>query len=179
MARGKHFKGEAKGMSGYRSVISSIEGWQQKTDEEIIAEAVAKTIPYADPDWWSLFGVASVIGAENVKPLLLRLRSTDFDWVADAITGSKAPFGDEHVNAMMLASGDPDLIKLAQATRYNKSLCQQFKVPEDPVAIQNTINLMRVDILCEAGKSISRSRFNENMQAWDNWPGPPTPPPQL
>lgn len=166
-------------MSGYRSVISSIEDWQDKTDAEIVAEATAKTIPYADPEWWSSFGVASVIGAENVTPLLERIRLTNFAWVADAITGSKAPFGDLAVNSMMLASGDPDMIKLAQATRYNKSLCQNFGVQEDSAAIIATAEIMRVEILRDAGKAVSRKRFNDNMNDWDNWPGPPTPEPQL
>lgn len=166
-------------MSGYRSVISSIEDWQEKTDAEIVAEATAKTIPYADPEWWSSFGVASVIGAENVTPLLERIRLTNFAWVADAITGSKAPFGDLAVNSMMLASGDPDMIKLAQATRYNKSLCQNFGVQEDSAAIIATAEIMRVEILRDAGKAVSRKRFSDNMNDWDNWPGPPTPEPQL
>jgi len=179
MARSKHFKGEAKGMSGYRSVINSIPDWQSKTDAEIVAEAIAKTIPYADPEWWSSWGVAACIGAEKVKPLLARLRTTDFDWVADAITGNKAPFGDANVNAMMLASGDPDLIKLAQATRYNKSLCDQFGVAEDEQAIIDTARLMRVEIEREAGKAESRARYNANMTAWDIWPGPPAERPQL
>lgn len=179
MARSKHFKGEAKGMSGYRSVINSIPDWQDKTDAEIVAEATAKTIPFADPEWWSSFGVASVIGAENVTPLLERIRLTNFAWVADAITGSKAPFGDANVNAMMLASGDPDMIKLAQATRYNKSLCDQFKVAEDDQAIIDTAKIMRVEIEREAGKAESRQRYNANMTAWDNWPGPPAERPQL
>ena len=166
-------------MSGYRSVISSIEGWQGKTDAEIVAEATAKTIPFADPEWWSSFGVASVIGAENVTPLLERIRLTNFAWVADAITGSKAPFGDLAVNSMMLASGDPDLIKLAQATRYNMSLCQKFEVQEDPAAIAATAEIMRVEILRDAGIGESRTRFTNNVNEWYNWPGPPTPPPQL
>lgn len=163
----------------YRSVIESISDWRSKTDAEIVAEATAKTIPYADPEWWSSWGVADCIGAENVKPFLARLRTTDFDWVADAITGNKAPFGDAKVNAMMLASGDPDLIKLARATRYNKSLCDQFKVAEDEQAIIDTAKIMRVEIEREAGKAESRQRFNVNMTDWDNWPGPPAPRPQL
>lgn len=163
----------------YRSVVRAVPDWQSKTDAEIVAEATAKTIPFADPEWWSSFGVASVIGAEKVTPLLERIRLTAFAWVADAITGSKAPFGDLAVNSMMLASGDPDMIELAQATRYNKSLCQNFGVQEDPVAIQATITQMRLEILQEAGKDVSRQRYNANMTAWDNWPGPPTPPPQL
>lgn len=166
-------------MSGYRSVVNSVEGWQGKTDEEIVAVATAKTIPFADTEWWSSFGVASVIGAENVTPLLERIRMTNFAWVADAITGSKAPFGDLAVNSMMLASGDPDMIKLAKATRYNKSLCQMFGVQEDPAAIAATAEIMRVEILRDAGKAASRKRFNDNMNDWDNWPGPPTPEPQL
>ena len=163
----------------YRSVIESISNWRSKTDAEIVAEATAKTIPYADPEWWSSWGVADCIGAENVKPFLARLRTTDFDWVADAITGNKAPFGDAKVNAMMLASGDPDLIKLARATRYNKSLCDQFNVAEDVQAIIDTVHQMRTDILRSAGKARTRARYNDNMAAWDDWPGPPAPEPQL
>lgn len=163
----------------YRSVIESISNWQLKTDAEIVAEATAKTIPYADPEWWSSWGVAACIGPEKVKPLLARLRMTDYDWVADAITGSKAPFGDAKVNAMLLQSGDPDLIQIAQATRYNKSLCDQFKVAEDEQAIIDTAESMRVDIERKAGIAESRQRYNDNVAAWEKWPGPPAQRPQL
>ena len=179
MARSKHFKGEAKGMSGYRSVINSIPDWQSKTDAEIIAEATAKTIPYADPEWWTVWGVAFVIGAENVTPLLERLKLTPFAWVGDAAKGVGCPFGDKDVNDQLLASGDPDLIKLAQATRYNKSLCDQFKVAEDEQAIIDTAKSMRVDIERKAGIAESRQRYNDNVAAWEKWPGPPAQRPQL
>ena len=166
-------------MSGYRSVISSIEGWQGKTDAEIVAEATAKTIPFADPEWWTVWGFALIIGAENVTPLLDRLKLTAFAWVGDAAKAVGCPFGEKAVNDQLLASGDPDLIKLAQATRYNMSLCQKFGVQEDPAAIAATAEIMRVEILRDAGKAASRARFSNNMNDWDNWPGPSTPPPQL
>lgn len=163
----------------YRDVVKAIPDWYAKTNEQIVAEATAKTIPFADPEWWTSWGVAGCIGPENVTPMLERLRSTRYAWVADAISNSKAPFGDAKVNAMMLASGDADLIKLAKATRYDKSLCDQFGVAEDEQAIIDTAEIMRIEIEREAGKDETRQRFNTNMAEWDKWPGPPAKRPQL
>ena len=154
----------------YRKAIESIPDWQLLTDSEIASVLILKEKIWQDPEWWSVWGVAGLIGAENVKPFLLRIRSTDFDWVADALVGNKAPFGNLDVNDMMLQSGDPDLIAIARATVKLVSICDQFGLPSDTDAIIATAREMRLDILRKALIQIGADRWNlyhKAVLAWD------------
>lgn len=163
----------------YRAAIESIEDWQLLTDSAIAVKMTEKTHLWQDPEWWSAWGVATVIGARNVKPFLDRLRQSDFDWVADALVGHKAPFGNVDVNNMMLASGDPDMIKIAQATVRFISICERFGLPEDQDAIMRESKQMRVEILQNAKLKVDADRWNRHVVAVKNWNGDPETEPKL
>jgi hypothetical protein len=161
-------------MTSYRSAIASIPDWQILSDSEIASLLTIKNRLWQDPEWWSVWGVAGLIGAENVKPFLERLRSTQFDWVADALVGNKAPFGNLDVNNMMLESGDPDLIAIAQATVKMVSICDQFNIPNDSSAIIATAEEMRKEIIRSAEIKVGADRWNVFHKAvllWDCDPG--------
>lgn len=163
----------------YRAAIESIENWQILTDSAIALRLTEKTHLWQDPEWWSAWGVATVIGARNVKPFLDRLRQSDFDWVADALVGHKAPFGNVDVNNMMLASGDPDMIKIAQATVRFISICERFGLPDDQQAIIADVKEMRLEILRKALIAVGAERWNIFHRAVLAWDGDPNTEPQL
>lgn len=163
----------------YRKPIESIPNWHLLTDSQIAFRLTEKSILWQDPEWWSVWGVAGVIGAENVKPFLTRLRSTEWDWVADALVGNKAPFGDVNVNNMMLASGDPEMIAIARECVKYISICDQFKVPNDSETIMRESKQMRVEILQQAKLRVDADRWNKHVIAVQLWDGTPENEPNL
>lgn len=163
----------------YRAAIESIENWQLLTDSAIALRLTEKTHLWQDPEWWSAWGVATVIGARNVKPFLDRLRQSEFDWVADALVGHKAPFGNVDVNNMMLASGDPDMIKIAQATVRFISICERFGLPDDQQAIIRDVKEMRLEKRKEDKLRVDADRWNKHVVAVKNWDGDPATEPNL
>ncbi len=54
----------------YRKVIEAIEGWERLSEQEVIDAATRLDHVYADPDKWTLLGFATIIGPENVQPLI-------------------------------------------------------------------------------------------------------------
>ena len=166
-------------MGTYRKVVELIDGWQSMTDAELIEAATAKDLPWADPEWWTSWGVAGCIGAENVTPMLERLRATRYAWVADAISNAKAPFGDANVNAMMLASGDPDMIKIAQATRKLISLCESQGLANDGQRVIDAAKQMKLEKLQSDKLRVDADRWNKHVKAVQLWDGDPATEPKL
>jgi len=166
-------------MTTYRAAIASITDWQLLSDSQIAQRLTTKDRLWQDPEWWSVWGVAGLIGAENVKPFLQRLRSTQFDWVADALVGNKAPFGNLDVNNMMLESGDPDLIAIARATVKMVSICDQFNIANDSEAIISTAEEMRKDIIRSNKIKVGADRWNVYHKACLMWDCDPATEPEL
>lgn len=166
-------------MATYRKVVELIDGWQSLTDAELIEAATSRDLAWSDPEWWTSWGVAGCIGAENVTPMLERIRLTNFAWVADAISNSKAPFGDAAVNAMMLASGDPDMIKIAQATRKLISLCESQGLANNGQAVVDAAKAMRLELLRSSKRAEGATRWNSYNRALDTWDGNPNTEPTL
>lgn len=166
-------------MASYRNVVALIDNWQAKSDEELVEAATSPHLEWFDPEWWTSWGVAGCIGAENVTPMLNRLRATPYAWVADAIASSKAPFGDASVNAMMLNSGDPDMIKIAQATRRLISLCESQGLANDGAKIIAAANAMRLEELKKQKLKVGATRWNAYNIAIENWDGNPNTEPPL
>ena len=166
-------------MATYRKVVELVDGWQIMTDAELIEAATSRDLAWADPEWWTSWGVAGCIGAENVTPMLERLRATRYAWVADAISNAKAPFGDANVNAMMLASGDPDMIKIAQATRKLISLCESQGLANNSQAVVDAAKAMRLDELRKQKLRAGANRWNAYTIAIEKWDGNPNTEPTL
>jgi hypothetical protein len=166
-------------MTSYRAAIASIHDWQLLDDSEIASLLTIKNRLWQDPEWWSVWGVAGLIGADNVKPFLERLRSTQFDWVADALVGNKAPFGNLDVNNMMLESGDPDLITIALATVKMVSICDQFGLVNDSAAIIATAEEMRKEIIRDEKIKGGADRWNVYCAAILLWNCDPATEPTL
>lgn len=163
----------------YRQAIESIENWQLLTDSAIAARLTQKDQTWEDPEWWTCWGIADLLGPENVAPLLERIQLTPFPWVADMAKGKGCPFGDQRINSMLLLSGDLDLIAIAQATRKLISICERFKLPEDQDAIMEDSKQMRVEILQNAKLKVDADRWNRHVVAVKNWNGDPATEPNL
>jgi len=163
----------------YRQAIESIEDWQLLTDSAIAFRLTEKNHTWEDPEWWTCWGIADLLGPENVAPLLERIQLTPFPWVADMAKGKGCPFGDQRINAMLLLSGDLDLIAIAQATRKLISICERFGLPDDQQAIMLDVKEMRLEILRKALIAVGAERWNIFHRAVLAWAGDPNTEPQL
>ena len=166
-------------MATYSKVVELIDGWQILTDAELIEAATSPHLEWFDDSWWTCFGIADCIGALSVKPLLERIRQTDFDWVADMASGTGCPFGDAKVNPLLLSSGDPDMIQIAQATRKLISLCESQGLANNGQAVVDAAKSMRLELLRSSKRAEGATRWNSYNRALDTWDGNPNTEPQL
>lgn len=162
----------------YRKAIESIDGWQEMTDAGVIAAAKAKSFLYINSEKWSLLGVATIIGPDQVKPFIEFCESIGYGWIATQAAGAGLPIGDPAFNAQLLAIGDPRCNALAAAGRRYISPCERFGVAEDNTAIASALALLRLEERRKAKKIIASEIYSDHISDLDNWDGS-DPPPEL
>jgi len=82
-------------------LIEHIDDWQTKTIDEVWAELNANTKQFVSDQWWSLLGIAQVIGEANVSPFIAYLKSINLEWVATQAAGRGIPIGDPAINNIL------------------------------------------------------------------------------
>lgn len=166
-------------MATYRNVVALIDGWQSKTDAELIEAATAKDLPWADPDKWTLLGIAGLIGPQNVYAFLSFLSDINYGWVGTQAAGAGVPIGDEAFNAAMRAIEHPFCQAIADAGRKMISLCDLQGLPNDGQRVVEAAKQMRLEKLQDDLLKAGASRWNAYNVAVRNWDGNPNTEPSL
>ena len=166
-------------MATYRKVVELIDGWQLMTDAELIEAATSRDLAWADPDRWTLVGIAGLIGAENVSALLSFLAEIGYGWVGTQAAGAGLPIGDEAFNQAMRAIGHPHCIAIADAGRKMISLCESQGLANNGQAVVDAAKAMRLEELRKQKLRAGANRWNAYNRALDTWDGNPNTEPQL
>lgn len=98
-------------------LIEQIDDWQTKTIDEVWAELNANTKQFVSDQWWSLLGIAQVIGDANVSPFIAYLKSINLEWVATQAAGRGIPIGELAINTILRSLGNVDALAIAEAGR--------------------------------------------------------------
>jgi hypothetical protein len=155
----------------YRKAIESIDGWQEMTDAGVIAAAKAKSFLYVNSEKWSLLGVATIIGPDQVKPFIEFCESIGYGWIATQAAGAGLPIGDPAFNAQLLAIGDPRCNALAAAGRRYISPCERFGVAEDSAAIASALALLRLEERKKEIKKVGSGVYSDFIHRVDLYDG--------
>lgn len=166
-------------MGTYRKVVELVDGWQSMTDAELIEAATAKDLPWADPDRWTLVGIASLIGAENVSALLAFLDDIGYGWVGTQAAGAGLPIGDEAFNGAMRAIGHPHCVAIADAGRKLISLCESQGLANNGQRVVEAAKQVRLEKLQSDKLRVDADRWNKHVVAVKNWDGDPETEPKL
>ena len=163
----------------YRKVIEAIQGWEDLTEAEVIDAAIRQEHVYADPDRWTLLGFATIIGPENVQPLIDFLGTIGLGWIASQAAAGGVPIGAADFNAAMRAIPHPSCQMLADRGRRMVSLCELFSVPANFAAIADGLRLMKLEKTLAEKRRIGSARWNAYAKAIDEWDGDPATEPVL
>lgn len=166
-------------MGSYRKVVELVDGWQNMTDAELIEAATSRSLAWSDPDRWTLVGVASLIGAENVSGLLSFLDDIGYGWVGTQAAGAGLPIGDEAFNQAMRAIGHPHCLAIADAGRKMVSLCDLQGLANDGQRVVEAAKQMRLEKLQDDKLRAGATRWNAYNVAVRNWDGNPNTEPNL
>jgi len=163
----------------YRKVIEAIQGWEDLTEAEVIDAAIRREHVYADPDRWTLLGFATIIGPENVQPLIDFLGTIGLGWIASQAAAGGVPIGAADFNAAMRAIPHPSCQMLADRGRRMVSLCGLNNLTEDGDQIVAAWNLMKLERLRSDKRRGASTRYNVYVAAIDKWNGDPETEPNL
>ena len=166
-------------MGTYRKVVELIDYWQLMTDAELIEAATSRSLAWSDPDRWTLVGIASLIGAENVSGLLSFLDDIGYGWVGTQAAGAGLPIGDEAFNNAMRAIGHPHCVAIADAGRKMVSLCDLQGLANDGQRVVEAATQMRVEKRKKDKLKVDADRWNKHVVAVENWDGNPETEPKL
>jgi hypothetical protein len=160
-------------------LIEQIEGWQSKTTDEVWDELNAPTKLFVDPEWWSLLGIAQVIGDANVKPLINYLSAVGLDWIAIQAAGRGVPIGDPGVNAKLRTLGVDDAIKIADAGRRQISILEMFCAITTKDEVGYVLELMKLNIKKSMIDDTWKDRLQAAREKLTVWNGDPATEPKL
>lgn len=163
----------------YRKVIEAIQGWEDLTEAEVIDAAIRQEHVYADPDRWTLLGFATIIGPENVQPLIDFLGTIGLGWIASQAAAGGVPIGAADFNAAMRAIQHPSCQMLADRGRRMVSLCGLNKLPEVDAQIVAAWQAMKLERTKAEKRRTGSSRWNAYAKAIDEWDGNPATEPVL
>lgn len=166
-------------MATYRNVVALIDNWQALTDEELVEAATSRDLSWADPDKWTLLGIASLIGPQNVSAFLSFLADINYSWVGTQAAGAGVPIGDEAFNSAMRAIDHPFCQAIADAGRKLISICESQGLANDGAKVIAAATAMRLDELHKTKLRAGATRWNAYNVAIGNWDGNPNTEPQL
>lgn len=166
-------------MATYRKVVELIDGWQSLTDAELIEAATSRHLPWSDPDKWTLLGIASLIGPQNVSAFLSFLSEINYGWVGTQAAGAGVPIGDEAFNAAMRSINHPFCQAIADAGRKQISLCESQGLANDGQKVIAAANAMKLEELKKQKLKVGATRWNAYNVAIENWDGNPNTEPPL
>lgn len=157
----------------YTKVIESIPGWRSLPLSEILAKAKEPSQDYISNEWYSLLGVAGIIGHQNVKPLMEFLTSLGYSWIEIQAGGKGLPLGDAVFHAVLKSIPHPHCQLLAETGRRKVSFCELCGVPQDDAKLELAwrnckLRADRADLLREG--SLVWNAFSDAVGEWDGDP---------
>ena len=155
----------------YRQLIEKLPGWEEMSEAEAVAAALAKSRTYVDPDRWSLIGIAQIIGPQNMPALESFLNSIGMGWAFAQGTGSGLPIGDEAFNAALRSIGHPLTTAIADAGRRPASPCEMAGLAEDPAKIAEGYRAAKLGAIKREKLAAGAERWNEYNRAMLQWDG--------
>lgn len=163
----------------YRKLVESIEGWKSLSDAQLVAACLEKSGEYIDQERWSLLGIATIIGPQNVEPLKQFLESAGLGWAVMQAAGSGLPIGDATLNIFLRSLGNPWCVAIAERGRHPASICEMAGLPESVEAIQAGIAEARLGAKKDAIGKAGAARWNAFRDALHGWNGDPETEPTL
>jgi hypothetical protein len=154
-------------------LIEQIDDWQTKTIDEVWEKLSSETRLFIDPDWWSLLGLAKIIGPEKVKPFTEYLDSVGFGWVAIQAAGKGVPIGDLEINTMLRMLGNPDGIKIADAGRRLVNALDLHGIKASKELAATVLSGMQLGVKKRIKKAAKANQYNLDIVAIDEWDGNP------
>lgn len=157
----------------YSKVIESIPGWRTLPMAEVLVKAKEPSQDFINTEWYSLLGVAGIIGHQNVKPLMEFLTGLGFDWIETQAGGKGLPLGDSVFHAVLLSIPHPHCELLAKEGRRKISLCEHFQVAQDDTKLEAAwrnckLRADRADLLQEGSQVYNA--FSDAVRLWDGDP---------
>lgn len=157
----------------YTKVIESIPGWRSLPLSEILAKAKEPSQDYISNEWYSLLGVAGIIGHQNVKPLMEFLTSLGYSWIEIQAGGKGLPLGDAVFHAVLKSIPHPHCQLLAETGRRKVSFCELCGVPQDDAKLELAwrnckLRADRADLLLEG--NLVWNAFSDAVRVWDGDP---------
>jgi hypothetical protein len=160
-------------------LIEQIDDWQTKAIDEVWAELNANTKQFVDPDWWSLLGIAQVIGDANVSPFIAYLKSINLEWVATQAAGRGIPIGDLAINAILRSLGSAEALAIAEAGRKMVSPLAFYGLTPTKQLVAAVLSSMQLGAIKREKKVIASTRYNAYCAAMEAWDGNPNTEPTL
>jgi hypothetical protein len=152
-------------------LIEQLDDWQTKTIDEVWAELNANTKQVVDTDWWSLLGIAQVIGDVNVSPFIAYLKSINLEWVATQAAGRGIPIGDSAINTILRSLGNADALAIAEAGRRMVSPLAFYNLFPSKDLVATVLSGMQLGAIKREKKVIASTRYNAYCAAMEAWDG--------
>jgi hypothetical protein len=154
-----------------RTLIQKTQDWDSKTPDEIFADLSEPTELFIDESWWSLLGIASVVGDSEMPSVIQLLESVGLGWAVSQAAGRGVPLGDAAINAKLRLLADPRMDALADATRRNISVLNKNRLVVDVEDVSNAIDELKLEERRNALKNSGALRWNNFCHAVDLWDG--------
>ena len=154
-------------------LIEQIDDWQTKTIDEVWAELNANTKQFVSDQWWSLLGIAQVIGEANVSPFIAYLKSINLEWVATQAAGRGIPIGDPAINNILRNLGSTDAWLIAEAGRRMVSPLEFYDLAPDKDLVATVLSGMQLGVKKRIKKAAKANQYNLDIVAIDEWDGNP------
>lgn len=154
-------------------LIEQIDDWQTKTIDEVWAELNANTKQFVSDQWWSLLGIAQVIGEANVSPFIAYLKSINLEWVATQAAGRGIPIGDPSINNILRNLGSTDALLIADAGRRMVSPLEFYDLAPDKDLVATVLSGMQLGVKKRIKKAAKANQYNLDIVAIDEWDGSP------
>jgi len=160
-------------------LIEQLDDWQTKSIDEVWAELNANTKQFVSDQWWSLLGIAQVIGEVNVSLFISYLKSINLEWVATQAAGRGIPIGDPAINNILRNLGSTDAWLIADAGRRMVSPLEFYSLTPSKDLVATVLSGMQLGAIKREKKVIASTRYNAYCAAMEAWDGDPNTEPTL
>lgn len=158
-------------MMDLKLLIQAVPNWEFKTPSQILDELSQPTELYVDDSWWSLLGIAAVVGDSEMPSVIQLLESVGLGWAVSQAAGRGIPLGDEAINSKLRLLSDPRMDALADATRRNISLLEKHGITADVAAVTEAVGELQLQSRRSELITNGATRWNAFCAAVDAWDG--------
>jgi hypothetical protein len=103
-------------------LIHQVEGWQNKTAEQIATELNTPSVVVTDDQLYTWAGVALIAGPVGAESLRLALDANGMGWVVHQLGGSGIQLSNEQVQQVLLGFAQAGIPGMAELAAIGKSL---------------------------------------------------------